>query len=455
MKKIFSACLILVALSQFCFATPDSLKWTNISGNLPNLYINSIAPHPFFTDSLFIGTNSGAFQTSNGGNHWNQLKFGENPDVRVTQIRAEMHPYLDWTVPVLWLGTEEYTFIPEDRLGRIFFSEDGGANWINTYFPKIAVSALEVPKDSSLVAFAATYNPFYNQDGFYAMDDTGWVEYDLTPDDSIAIRINCIEVDEANPNRMFLATSNGVYSTTDWGIYWTNSGSHHNSPWVVIPPRYPEMVYAILLGGTRSEGIYRSKDYGQYWERVCWTVNAVTFIPDYATPGVWYEAIKNLGVFKSIDDCSTWTDISNGLQEKDILCLVQDRRNPQILYAGTTNGIFRYEEIPAAVEQQGCSKKQLFPQEIELYPAYPNPFNAIVTIRFALKQKRGVCLWIYNLLGQKVRKLVDQEKMAGFHSVIWNGRDDTGRQVASGVFIYQLSDLNDNWKSSKKIVLMR
>jgi hypothetical protein len=455
MKKIFSACLILVALSQFCFATPDSLKWTNISGDLPNLHINSLAPHPFFTDSLFIGTNSGAFQTPNGGNHWSQLNFGENPDVRVTQIKTEMHPYLDWTVPVLWLGTEEYTMIPEDRLGRIFFSEDGGANWINTYFPRIAVSALEVPKDSSLIAFAAAYNPFYIQDGFYAMDDTGWVEYDLTPDDSIAIRINCIEVDVANPNRMFLATSNGVYSTTDWGINWTNSGSHHNSPWVVIPPQYPEMVFAILLGGTRSEGIYRSKDYGQYWERVCWTVNAVTFIPDYATPGVWYEAIKNLGVFKSIDDCSTWTDISNGLQEKDILCLVQDRINPMVLYAGTTNGIFRYEGSATSVNFSDKNAIQNKPKKFELLTAYPNPFNSNVQICYQVNMNMAhVKLEIYNIFGQRLKVLVDNVQSNGDHLIQWDGRDEFGQMSASGIYFCKLH-LNRETVHTLKLLLIQ
>ncbi|MDZ7264838.1 MAG: hypothetical protein ONB16_09665, partial [candidate division KSB1 bacterium] len=360
----------------YSLAESSSGRWVDISGDLPNWHINSIAPHPFYTDSLYIGTDAGAFQTNDGGKHWRLIKFDENPNVKITQIKAEPHPILDWTVPVLWLGTEEYTMIPEDRLGRIFFSVNGGMEWKNTYFPKIAVTAIEVPYDSSLVAFAGAYNPFYNQDGFYSSDDTGWVKSDLTPGDTTAIRINDIDVDELNPKRIFLATSNGLFATTDGGKSWNQIDPYHPSTSVVISPFNPKEIYAILLCGTRSEGIYRSHDDGLSWERRCWTVNASNLIADHRTPGVWYWSVKNIGVFKSTDDCSTHIEINEGLKEKDILCLVQDRRNLKILYAGTTHGIFRYEEVPTSIDKKGRLNGKRPPSDFQLLSAYPNPFNS-------------------------------------------------------------------------------
>jgi len=455
MRKIFLTILILLALSQISFATADSSKWIDISGDLPNLHINSIVPHPFYSDSLFIGTNAGAFQTSDGGKHWNKIKFDEKPDVRITQIRAEMHPILDWTVPILWLGTEEFSDIPEDRLGRIFFSEDGGSKWINTYFPRIAVLALDVPKDSSLVAFAAAFNPFYYLDSFFAMDDTGWVEYDLTPEDTTVVCINCIEVNEKNPNQWFLATSNGLYATKDWGINWTNSGSHYNSPWAVISQHQPEILYAILFGGTRSEGIYRSKDAGQNWERVCWTVNAVNFLPDYSNPGVWYKAIKNLGVYKSTDDCSTWTDISKGLSEKDILCLVQDRRNPNVLYAGTTNGIFRYEEEMTSVQFFDKKLRQNKPGNYNFPEAYPNPFNAIIQIHYQVNVEMTIVnIQIFNILGKRIIVLMDTAQPKGEYFISWDGRDKYGTEMSSGVYFCRIK-FNNSMEQTLKLVLIR
>ncbi len=435
------------------FSSPGS--WVSISGDLPNLHINSIAPHPFYTDSLFIGTDMGAFQTAGGGKHWKQIKFGENSTVKVTQIRAEMHPYLDWTVPVLWLGTEEYTMIPEDRLGRIFFSENGASEWKNTYFPKIAVSALEVPYDSSLVAFAGAYNPFYNQDGFFASDDTGWVKYDLTPGDTTAIRINCIEVDETNPYRIFLATSNGVFATTNGGKSWTQTDPYHPSTAIAISPFNPKEIYAILLFGTRSEGIYRSIDDGKSWERRCWTVNAVTLIPNIYIPGVWYWAVKNIGVFKSIDDCSTHIEISEGLKEKDILCLAQDRRNPRILYAGTTNGIFRYEESATNIWHDGNIQKQNIPRTFKVYSAYPNPFNSTTVIRLKLFESNRVSLKIYNVLGQLIRTLIDEKKEAGMHIISWDGTDNAGRPVSTGIYMCSMVIDQKGEGDIQKLILIK
>ncbi|MCI0695106.1 hypothetical protein L0337_24235 [candidate division KSB1 bacterium] len=76
------------------YSLPEILKgrWVSITGDLPNTNINAIASHPFYTYSLFVGTNAGAFETTDGGEHWSQLHFGENPTVPITQIRAEMDP---------------------------------------------------------------------------------------------------------------------------------------------------------------------------------------------------------------------------------------------------------------------------------------------------------------------------------------------------------------------------
>ena len=76
---------------------------------------------------------------------------------------------------------------------------------------------------------------------------------------------------------------------------------------------------------------------------------------------------------------------------------------------------------------------------LSLEPNVPNPFNPSTTIRYGVPEAGEVQLVIYNLRGQKVRTLVQGSMDAGSHSVVWDGRDDFGRQVASGVYIYRLS----------------
>ena len=71
---------------------------------------------------------------------------------------------------------------------------------------------------------------------------------------------------------------------------------------------------------------------------------------------------------------------------------------------------------------------------------YPNPFNPSTTISFSINETDRVALDIYNVKGQKVNTLINNQIMeTGAHNVIWNGRDDTGRAVGSGVYFYKLS----------------
>ena len=78
------------------------------------------------------------------------------------------------------------------------------------------------------------------------------------------------------------------------------------------------------------------------------------------------------------------------------------------------------------------------PQEMRLWPNYPNPFNSATVIRFVVPQAGEVELAIYNLMGQRVAVLVEEVLQAGAHSVIWNGRAGDGRVLASGVYLYRL-----------------
>ena len=84
---------------------------------------------------------------------------------------------------------------------------------------------------------------------------------------------------------------------------------------------------------------------------------------------------------------------------------------------------------------------------------FPNPFNPRTTISYRLPQKSRVELVVYDLLGQKVRTLIDGVKPAGTYRVQWDGRDDAGREVASGVYIYRLE--GNGWTENRKMLLLR
>jgi len=93
------------------------------------------------------------------------------------------------------------------------------------------------------------------------------------------------------------------------------------------------------------------------------------------------------------------------------------------------------------------------PKAFSLGQNYPNPFNPTTEIRFDLPMKTFVNLQIFNVMGQRVRTLVNSEMEAGFKSVRWNGSDDNGRSVASGTYFYILKAEGQTF--TKKMTMLK
>jgi hypothetical protein len=106
--------------------------------------------------------------------------------------------------------------------------------------------------------------------------------------------------------------------------------------------------------------------------------------------------------------------------------------------------------VPTAVSEVVDSTT---PDDFELGPSYPNPFNAETVIRFSLPQAAATSLSVYNLAGQRVVDLIDGRVEAGIHQVRWDGRGPSGAELATGVYLVRLSA--GRWTASEKVLLLR
>ncbi|MFQ5584622.1 MAG: FlgD immunoglobulin-like domain containing protein, partial [Calditrichia bacterium] len=88
-----------------------------------------------------------------------------------------------------------------------------------------------------------------------------------------------------------------------------------------------------------------------------------------------------------------------------------------------------------------------------LYQNYPNPFNPGTIIGYQLTGSNDVELTIYDILGQPVKNLVKGKQPAGYYEVVWDGKDNAGKEVASGVYLYQIKVGKSI--ESKKMLLLR
>lgn len=101
-----------------------------------------------------------------------------------------------------------------------------------------------------------------------------------------------------------------------------------------------------------------------------------------------------------------------------------------------------------SVEQQNGQ----IPATFELKQNYPNPFNPTTQIGYQINKSGHVTLSVYNLLGQKVKTLVNELKAPGYYSVVWDGKNDSGYNIPAGVYFYKL-EMENNVQVKKMMLL--
>lgn len=101
----------------------------------------------------------------------------------------------------------------------------------------------------------------------------------------------------------------------------------------------------------------------------------------------------------------------------------------------------------------GEPKELLLPKAFSLSQNYPNPFNPQTIIEYTLPKSCHVQLTIYNIMGQSVKVLVNQYQAPGYKRVEWDGKNDQGEEVASGVYFYKFEARD--FTHTKKMVILR
>ena len=123
---------------------------------------------------------------------------------------------------------------------------------------------------------------------------------------------------------------------------------------------------------------------------------------------------------------------------------------------GLTGGIsytFYVRAVNGVGAGSSASKSATPIDDFALKSNHPNPFNAETLLHYALPKAQRVRLTIYDMLGRKVRTLMDEDHPPGWHQVTWDGRDESGRQVASGIYFYRLQ--TPEFRKTRKMILLR
>jgi hypothetical protein len=168
---------------------------------------------------------------------------------------------------------------------------------------------------------------------------------------------------------------------------------------------------------------------------------------DFAT--VKYDAAGN----------ELWVERYDGPQNRsDRACGIAVDDSGYLYVTGATdNGVnddyltIKYVQTPAGVKDETGNRER--PSQVTLSQNYPNPFNQTTKVEFTLAKSGFVSLNIYDILGRRVRTLASEHLSSGYKSVLWDGKDDSGSDVASGVYFCQLKV--GNFSDTRKLVLLK
>ena len=216
--------------------------------------------------------------------------------------------------------------------------------------------------------------------------------------------------------------------------------------------------------------------YKSRYSSYVYTVNFLNFAPDLSDT-LWTNSETHIG----FDNISVSTCVTVNNEDHYVMYFrennleIRNRINGDILYHqnSTINPISILRKLNGDLvfitekeDETGYNVYTLVGDiqvsadynQIEIYNNdlinYPNPFNPSTIISFSIPEESSVEINIFNIKGQKIKSLVQESLNSGYHSVIWNGDDDFGKSICSGIYIYKLN-VNGKIEAVKKCLLLK
>jgi hypothetical protein len=415
--------LILIATVFLIYNLPlTAYEWQHIG---PTGYsVLSIAVDPDDADRIIAGTDSGLYVSPNGGDNWfNRISTNiEFPDVRWAPLATD-------TILCL-AGGGSYS-------DGLYLSDDGGNSW-NT------VAYHLNPRRMGFDCTEPGFMYICFSDGIIKSQNYGQTSGPCNTG-LPGTDIQDVTGDGAHSLEAYAAGSNFMAHTSNFGNTWSEMPGTFNVPdnypkRVIFDPNSPETIYVAC-----DKFVTHSVNGGATWNYTSMPepgIDAIVCHPDI--PGEIYVGSDSGGVYKSVDAGASFIEINGNIGNMHIHSLIIDRNG--YLLAGTDNGIYIVELSTVSIDNELPPLAQSF----SLAQNYPNPFNNHTLISFTVEDPHRTKVEIFNIAGQLVKTLYDGY---GSHDLIWDGTNDQGRAVTSGVYFCRLSC--DNRSEYRRMTLLK
>ncbi|RLI52603.1 MAG: hypothetical protein DRO93_14775 [Candidatus Thorarchaeota archaeon] len=453
-RVLFGACLgVMFNLSS----AAGSWHWESLG--LSDKKITAMAKDVFNNSPLYAVTDSTKVYRWQDDKEWVRIDRGL-PEGRISALEA--------------VG-DSLVFVGMDS-GRVFRSRDMGSSWEEVLkCPLDEVKVKDFATSTAWVDVIETISqrvyPLFGirrrvyvlfadkQGGFgevFMSEDLGEHWYEIT--NSLEPPAVCIEVVSLQDvEKVFIGTMGGLYISQDFGNSWQKiknfpKGCTRLATGIGLSQYYLAFPGYIIYATDEEDSLFVSWNGRQRWMferisgiRLLAADKGIGFAYAYAEEQIFLGLPGEL-YYGSIKPPSPVSSLLGGRG----MVVFEYPPIPE-LWIGTDNGIFKLILIPEHVES---SKGNSIPLEAYL-DNYPNPFNisTIIKYRISGKGRNRVKLSVYDLLGREVKVLVDGVQDEGEYSVEWDGRDERGFEVSSGVYICQLQE--GSAKLVRKMVLVK
>ncbi len=407
---------------QMISVTDTSTMWilTNIypdSGKIyrkSNSIIEQINSSGFFRpfqltaidfNRAYLAIYNAIYYTSNSGINWNIIL--SNPFLAYTGFA---------TSPKATNYIATTYFDNDSSKNKFMLSSNNGSNWQSQY--------LNLPTDHYSAGIS------------------------FTDAQHIYIGVNCQAVSCSELNYIFSTNSGANWSTVSFPPI-------SNDVYIMAPQFNTQNI----VGFTFAEGYYfyryRTTDGGASWSPPEYfslgNTEGMSGIKNVDSSQTWLCA-KARNIYKTTNDGANWFEMTIPLNDTDIISSLGVIKNGNKYYAyiGTLDGaIFKFTDNVIPIGIQPISNE--IPKTFSLSQNYPNPFNPSTKIKFDVPARRWISnikLIIYDILGNEVATLVNQQIKAGSYEVVWDASN-----YSSGIYFYTLQA--DNFKQTKKLVLLK
>ncbi len=491
--------IVYVMDADFMRSTNGGTTWPIIygyNGGPPNLHVDhhALAFHPDDPNYIINGNDGGLNISTDAGvsfskvadlpvNQFYEIGLDFNNPERIyggTQDNGTLRTLTgatnDWER--IFGGDGFYTIVDhtnpnviyaESQFGVLGKSTDGGndfdivLNGINSNQPTNWSTPVVMDPNNNNVLYYGTNRLYRTTNGA-----ASWtaISPNLTtaPGNSRLGTLTTIDVSPLDSDIIWVGTDDShVWVTTDGGNNWTDVSATLPFRWVtrvVADPQDPNIAY-VTFNGLRwvdpEPRVYRTVDLGAKWE------NISSNLPDAPVNAFAVNPADNeqlfvgsdLGAYFSVDNGANWEYISSDFPMVSVYDMKIHPIGNYLALGTHARSIYKLN-LDQLITGIADDQNQAVPGDFELAQNFPNPFNPSTTIAYKIGASSQVNLTVYNILGKRVKTLVDIRQASGQYQVSWDGTNRTGESVPSGTYFYRLTVSGENsFQLNKKMQLVR